>query len=298
MSGPTRHVSGNREPRQRRSLVLPGLAVYRTPCPECYPSLAPDICEAEFQGDHHCCRNFEMRKERGKVEGTNSLSCPATCLCPHGYLQPKVWVLGESSVLKLHMGVATPQFKQTSQKVRGAEWEWREGSSATSERWKWQARAPSRWSEWKGVSQDNQHDTCNTLREDSGMMKDQLWTCLVSLSSEVCGRRRLDFSGSRLHVCVWVMQKQDFWQKMGHMMTSFFSVTRTDWLDAYSSTIQLLKIFSAFKHAESVPVLHSCCALSMSAGQITFLLLLSDNNSPSNIYVILWQRLYSIMICI
>lgn len=196
------------------------------------------------------------------------------------------------------MGVATPQFKWASQKVRGAEWEWRKGSWATSERWKWQARAPCRWSEWKGVSQGSQRHTYNTLRGDGGMMKDQLWTSLVSLSSEVCGGRRLDFSGSRLHVYVWVMQKQDFWQKIGHVMASFFSVTRTDWLDAYNSTIQLLKFSSAFKHAESVPMLHSCCALSVSAGQITLLLLLSDNNSPSNIYVILWQRLYSIMSCI
>lgn len=164
------------------------------------------------------------------------------------------------SFFKLHMGVATPSFKWASQKVRGAEWEWRKGSCPTLERWRWQARALSRWSEWKGVSLGSVHHTYNILRGDGTWQKpsfEHLW-CHCHQRS---GGRCLNFSGSRFHVYVWVMQKRGFWQKVEHPIALFFSVTGVDWLGSYDSTIQLLKLFSSFKQAETVLMLQSCCAL-------------------------------------
>lgn len=112
-------------------------------------------------------------KEQNWREQTPSISLQLACL-PMGTHSLKCECWGESSVFKLHMGVATCQFKWASQKVRGAEWEWRKGSCATLERWRWHARAPGRWSEWKRVSLGNVHHTYNFLKGDGSMMKAQL----------------------------------------------------------------------------------------------------------------------------
>jgi len=67
----------------------------------------------------------EMKEQSWREETPVALQ-PARL--PMDTPSPKRECWGQSSVFKLHMGVATAQFKWASQKVRRPEWEWRKGS--------------------------------------------------------------------------------------------------------------------------------------------------------------------------
>lgn len=96
----------------------------------------------------------------------------------------------------------------------------------------------------------------------------QIWSSLVSLSSEVFGGRHSGFPGFRCHVYGWVTQKPRSMTK-GKTSDGFAC-----WCH-HSRLLRSLQqhhrapkmLLSAFKCTESVPVLHSCCTLSLSTGK-------------------------------
>lgn len=76
------------------------------------------------------------------------------------------WVRGvgrDSCLFKLHVGVATPQFKQASQRAKGAEQEWRKGIELPQ-------RSGSGKQEIKRASLA-MCNACVILGGDGGMMK-------------------------------------------------------------------------------------------------------------------------------
>lgn len=184
-SGLARQDSGNKETRKRRSLVLHKQTACKSPCLGCYPSPAPNTYKGEFQGDNHCCGNFNIFPQFALQDA----SLPVGVRCWEGLLP--IQITHGCSHSSVPAGFSESQ------------WGWvgmEEGSWTTSEKWKWQARA------LRGKGQAWQCATRVILRGDGGM-KVQIWPSLVSLSSEVCGGRHLDFPGSRLCVYGWVISK-------------------------------------------------------------------------------------------
>ena len=94
--------------------------------------------------------------------------------------------MGHSSLFRI--GVAIPQFKEASQNIREADQGSRKGIELPQ-----RSGSASENPEWKRVS------TCYPRR---GWQHDetQIWSSLVSLSSEVFGGRHLGFPGFRCHV--------------------------------------------------------------------------------------------------
>lgn len=197
-----------------------------------------------------------------------------------GAHSPKWECWGKSSVFKLRMGVASPQFKWASWKVRGTEWDWKKGSWATSEvvvtskspkrvvrveggkpgqcasHMQYLKRRLAAW--WKPSFE---HLWCHCHQRS---VVEDVWTFLeldFMSMSEWCKSKISDKRWGTWWVCFLVSPEH-----VGYLLID--------------TTIQLLKLLSAFKHTEPVPMLHSCYALSVSTGQIILLLFLSANNSP------------------